>query len=248
MQPIIIAHRGASGEAPENTIASIRTAIEIGADFVEFDVRLCREGFPVLFHDPTLARITRVRYAPHLHKLELVHIRKIDAGSHFNDSFKGEMIPTLEQVLELDWRATGVMIEFKLAHELPEKLVKRVFDVLNNAKKLPPRIVMGSFSLDIITLLLERQKTSHFPFEIIGIIEKVPMVQLFTNLGVKHLALWHRIINPLMMKELTDSNTTVWSFTVDQIKLAKHLISLNVKGIITNHPRRMLQLGNFDLH
>lgn len=248
MKPTIIAHRGASAEAPENTLSSFRTAISLGVDFVEFDVRLCKDGIPILFHDPTLARITRVRYAPHLHKMQLVHIRKVDAGFHFNESFKGELIPTLEQALNLEWEGTGTMIELKLARELPEKLVKNVFDVMNAVKKLPPKIVMGSFSLDIISLLLEQQKTSRFPFEVIGIIEKVPMIQAFINLGVKHLALWHRIINPLMIKELNERNITVWTFTVDKTKLAKKLISLSVNGIITNNPRSMLANGNFDLH
>jgi glycerophosphoryl diester phosphodiesterase len=95
--PRLIGHRGACSAAPENTIASIRRAKELGASWVEFDVKLTREGVPILMHDERLERTTsgRGRVADHT----LAAIRELDAGAWFAPAFAGEAVPTLEEAL-----------------------------------------------------------------------------------------------------------------------------------------------------
>ncbi len=102
----VIAHRGASLSAPENTLAALDLAIEYGADGVEFDVQVSADGVPVLMHDVTLGRTTNDALNRRVDSLTLSQLRQLDAGSWFADEFEGEQIPTLEEALErIDGRA-----------------------------------------------------------------------------------------------------------------------------------------------
>jgi glycerophosphoryl diester phosphodiesterase len=97
--PPVIGHRGAAAAAPENTLASLRKAHELGARWVEFDVKLTRDGHPILAHDDRLERTTsgRGRFADKT----LAEILELDAGSWFGPPFAGERVPTFEQALAL---------------------------------------------------------------------------------------------------------------------------------------------------
>jgi len=99
--PTIIGHRGARTNAPENTLAGLRRAHEEGASWVEFDVKLTKDGVPILIHDDTLERTSNGRGA--VRDLTLAGIKLVDAGcpAQFGDRFKGERIPTLEEALQL---------------------------------------------------------------------------------------------------------------------------------------------------
>ena len=95
--PLIIAHRGASGTRPENTLAAFRRAVELGADMIELDVQLTRDGGVVVLHDDTLERTTDG--AGPLAASTLADVRRLDAGSWFAPAFAGERVPTLAEVL-----------------------------------------------------------------------------------------------------------------------------------------------------
>jgi len=99
--PTIIGHRGARTNAPENTLAGLRRAHEEGATWVEFDVKLTRDGVPVLIHDETVDRTTDARGA--VRDMTLAEISRVDAGcpAVFGERFRGERIPTLEESLAL---------------------------------------------------------------------------------------------------------------------------------------------------
>src|SRR3990172_9288447 len=108
--PLIFAHRGASAHAPENTLAAFRRALDDGSPAIEFDVKLSADGHAVVIHDQTVDRTTdghgRVR------ELTLEQLKALDAGGWFDSAFRGERIPTLDEVLaSLDRRAL-MNIEF----------------------------------------------------------------------------------------------------------------------------------------
>lgn len=98
-RPEIIAHRGYSARAPENTLASFRAAIEVGAHALEFDVQATADGHPVVFHDFTLDR-TAGRDG-RLDEIDFAELRTLDAGGWFDDRFAGERVPSLAEALEL---------------------------------------------------------------------------------------------------------------------------------------------------
>ena len=97
--PLILGHRGAPREAPENTLASLRRALELGVDGVEYDVRACGSGEIVVFHDARLDRTTDGT-GP-IAGLDLRGLYGVDAGSWFGRRFEGEPIPVLDEVLAL---------------------------------------------------------------------------------------------------------------------------------------------------
>ncbi len=110
--PRLLAHRGASAVAPENTLAAFRAAARAGARWVEFDVRLARCGTPVVFHDDTLDRLTDGT-GP-LAARDVAALKRLDAGVRFGPAFAGERIPTLAEALaECGALGLGANIEIK---------------------------------------------------------------------------------------------------------------------------------------
>ena len=95
--PIIFGHRGACAHAPENTLASFELALAHGADAIELDAKLTADRQVVVIHDQTVERTTNGQ--GRVNQLKLEEIRRLDAGSHFDIAFKGEPVPTLEEIL-----------------------------------------------------------------------------------------------------------------------------------------------------
>jgi glycerophosphoryl diester phosphodiesterase len=132
-QPILIAHRGGSLEAPENTLAAFRHAIELGMRYVELDVQMSSDGEMVVIHDETLDRTTNGN-GP-VSSLTLQELRKLDAGSHFGPQYAGEPIPTLREVLELCTSAgVGVVVELKSPSLYPG-MVQKVIALVGEMRK-----------------------------------------------------------------------------------------------------------------
>src|SRR5436190_2153545 len=123
MPPLILAHRGASAYAPENTLAAFRLAREYGADGIELDVQLTRDHVPVVIHDDTVDRTTSSK--GRVAALTVAEISRLDAGSWKNQDYQDERIPTLAQVFDTlaDWlnpvgRVQPCLINVELKTEL----------------------------------------------------------------------------------------------------------------------------------
>ncbi|MBV9574993.1 MAG: glycerophosphodiester phosphodiesterase, partial [Gammaproteobacteria bacterium] len=96
--PPVIAHRGASAYAPENTMAAFVKAVQLGIKWIEFDVMATVNGEPIIFHDETLDRTTNAQGEVHHHSY--AYLQTLDAGAWYQPFFSGEKIPTLQQVLQ----------------------------------------------------------------------------------------------------------------------------------------------------
>lgn len=126
----IIAHRGYSARAPENTLAALDAAVGAGADAVEFDIRTAGDGTPVLFHDKMLSRTTN-GVGP-LRRRTLGQLKGLDAGAWFSPEFAGESIPSLQEALEaLAGRVRGIYAEVKGFREMEDinRMVRIVRDL-----------------------------------------------------------------------------------------------------------------------
>ncbi|MGZ9223778.1 MAG: glycerophosphodiester phosphodiesterase [Anaerolineales bacterium] len=108
-QPVIFAHRGASAHAPENTLAAFELALEQNADAIELDVKLSADGHAVVIHDPTLDRTTGTH--GRVKDLSRSELQSLDAGIFFSEKYKGEQIPTLEEVFEAVGKRTFINVE-----------------------------------------------------------------------------------------------------------------------------------------
>ena len=158
-RPLVVAHRGAIDEAPENTLAAFERAIELGADTIEFDVQPTRDGQLVVYHDYYLGRTTPGRGRVDRHSLD--DLRSLDAGSWFHPRFASERIPTMREVLELGAGRVRFEIELKgtttefLTLALDEITLMQVRDaveitsghvpLLTHVRRAMPDVRIGAF-------------------------------------------------------------------------------------------------------
>lgn len=233
----LIAHRGASSEAPENTLSAIQAAANLSVDYIEIDIRLSKEGIPIVIHDSTLLRTTNCLKSLSVSKIFLEEISSHDAGFWFSPIFKGEKVPTLKDVLNLDLGKSGLMLEIKKGPYLPQKMADAVLDVLKNHAPQSLKYKIGSFDLSILEAFKQRGFHS-----LIGIIDSKKMLKYFIESSFKHLAIWHKLISPPLIQFLHVHSTLVWSFTLDEPSAVAPLLKGNLDGIITNKPRLIKSL------
>lgn len=236
MIPKIIAHRGYSCAAPENTIAAIQAALDLKVDFIEFDVRLTKDNVPIIFHDTTIIRTTNKKNLSRIGSLAFSEISSLDAGGWFHPKYKGEKIPSLKDVLNLNWGTTGMMIEIKQSPKPDDLVVKKILETINT-NQVSHKIVIGSFSLPLV---LELKKQSKNSLELIGIIEQEHMVKSFVNEDIKHLAIWHKLMTPSLMSWLHEQKIKVWAFTIDDMARIHSLSPFKYDGIISNKPHLLM--------
>lgn len=141
-RPVIFAHRGACAHAPENTIASFELALAQQADAIELDVKLSSDGFVIVHHDDTVDRTTDG--TGRIKNLTLADLKKLDAGSFFSETYKGEKIPTLEEVFETVGKRTFINIELTNYKTRNDHLVETVC-MLVKKHNMQKRIIFSSF-------------------------------------------------------------------------------------------------------
>lgn len=233
----IIAHRGASSEAPENTLAAIRRAIEIGVDCVEIDVHLTKDHIPVVIHDGRLGRTVQGHGHKQIAHTTYAELKTLDAGSWFDPSFSAEAVPTLHEVLALARNSTALMIEVKKDIHPIELAAEKIGEALASSPALAPpnTTVVGSFSAQFLAKF-----HSLLPaYPLIGIVEKDHALSDFQEVPLKLFAIWYKLLTPYLVQHLYDEDKEVWAFTVDNLKIAAFLRSIGVQGIITNNPRKL---------
>ena len=242
-----VAHRGASGSHPENTLAAIRGAVRLGVDSVELDVRRSRDGALVLMHDTTLARTTDARLlyprrAPwNVAEFDHDELMRLDAGAWKGPAWAGEQIPTLEQVLVLARKsATGLLVELK-APELYPGIVTDVVAVLRGAPAdevqtvAVPRLVVQSF--DVAAM---RELKADAPEVAVGLLGAPARSEL------PALATWADQVNPhhwSVDRSYVDAvhghGMECLAWTVNRTYAMRRALDLGFDGIITNEPIRL---------
>ena len=140
-RPWAIAHRGASLEAPENTLAAFRRAMELGADLIELDVHQTSDGHVVVIHDETVDRTTDGSGA--VRAMTLRELRRLDAGSWMGPHFAGERVPTLLEVLELTRGQIGLAIEIKAGSRRYPGIEAAVVHLLQTTGRLDDVILIS---------------------------------------------------------------------------------------------------------
>lgn len=145
--PRVCAHRGGAGRAPENTLAACRQALDSGVRWVEVDVRRTADGVPVLIHDDTVDRTTDGRGA--VGELSFAQLRQLDAGGWFADPYRGEPVPSLEELLALVARYpdAGAYLEVKEGGEGGRRLAEQVVELADRFG-LAGRVRLASFEAE----------------------------------------------------------------------------------------------------
>jgi glycerophosphoryl diester phosphodiesterase len=235
----IIAHRGYSARAPENTLAAIEAAISAGADAVEFDVHTAACGTPVVFHDATLGRTTN-GVGP-VHRQTLRELKSLDAGRWFSPEFVGERIPSLHQALEATRGRLGrTYVEVKGFRELED--LDRMVLIAQDLTMLGEVVFISMDWTALARLRAQDESTS------IGyVVEREDRIDEAFRLarGDAHALLDLRADfiadDPALVERASAQDTDMAVWTVDDPRDAAKLKAWGVDRITTNEVERLLE-------
>ncbi|MBM4306715.1 MAG: glycerophosphodiester phosphodiesterase [Deltaproteobacteria bacterium] len=237
---MVVAHRGFSGVAPENTMIAFKKAIEAGSDMIELDVRLSKDGEVVVIHDESLERTTNGK--GRVIDLTLTELKKLDAGSRFHSSFSGEQIPTLKEVLQLAYGQIMVNVELKSG----DYGRYTIFDLADRALRevemagMVDQVIFSSFHPVALEKVLEkkqdvlvaylyerhwslpREVTEGRPFPILNCRKSVLTLE---NISRAH-----------------QEGIRIGVYTLNTEEEMERFIDLKVDAIITNHPDRFINI------
>jgi len=222
----VVAHRGAAGKAPENTLASMRMAIEDGADWLEIDVQESADGEVLVIHDSDFMKLSSVDMK--VWDGSLAEIREIDVGSWFDPQFSDERVPTLTELLELARGKARVVIELKYyGHD--QQLEQRVIDIVEQLDMVNDVAIM---SLKYEGIQKVRALRPDWP---IGLLSATAIGNL-ASLDVDFLAVATGLATPGFVRRSQEQGKQVFVWTVNDTVSLSRMMSLGVDGIITDEP------------
>jgi glycerophosphoryl diester phosphodiesterase len=234
---LVIAHRGASGHAPENTLAAFRRAIALGATFIETDLQLSRDARFVAIHDETVNRTTNGQ--GRVHDLALVDLRRLDAGSWFGSEFTGERIPTLEEILEFSKRHDVVFyLELKPSGSWGGE--HALIGALRASQEVA-RAVVISFDAGILEALRRIEPTIMTGLLFDGQVDRP--IDRAVEVGARQLAVRGDLVTPALLADARNRDLQVVCWTVNQPAHMRLLIEAGVDGIMSDYPDRLLAAG-----
>lgn len=243
--PSIIAHRGASGTAPENTIGAIKKALDIGADMIEIDIHQTKDGKLVVIHDESIDRTTDGKGK--VCDLMYADIVKYSAGSWFSDDYKLEKVPTLEEVLRvIDGRAI-LLIEVKGDMKVYPNIEQKTIDLLKKENAFS-WCKIQSFNSEIIETFhklypaLEVYKLIvsemfPFPFYYDEHISFGSLKKFTYTCGINPN---FKFTSKRYVNKIHKMNQKVFCWTVNEMKDFERLKKIGVDGVITNFPERFV--------
>jgi glycerophosphoryl diester phosphodiesterase len=248
-RPIIVAHRGGSLEAPENTIAAIKHSIDIGSDWQEIDVQLSKDLKVIVMHDVTIDRTTNG--TGHVREMLANDIYRFKAGQpslaekvrarlkelnivepEFADRFIQEKVPSLEQVLQI--KDSRIMIEIR-TDPRAELVVAKVIDVIKKSEA-HQRVAIASFDQKILKQVVVQDSS----IPIIGIAKSEEAIEEILNLPISALAVKDSLVK-FSLKRVKDE-IAIWGYTVYAPDQMNNLIKQGVHGIVTDVPSQVVKL------
>lgn len=220
--PLVASHRGSVSDAPENTLAAFRWAVAAGADLIEADLRVTRDGHFVVIHDKGVERTTNGR--GQVRDLALADLKGLDAGD-------GETIPTLAEALDFIRESdTRLLLDVKDSISVDSTLLMAVIE----QHALVDRVVVGSRSIELVTAL----KGMNPALKMIAMVPGPAEIDAYLALRVDAVRLWARWLqsDPELVPDLRANGTEIW-VTAGNLKGRKLQSVLEVAdGVITNHP------------
>ena len=231
--PLVIAHRGASAFVPENTMAAFKRASEIGADAIELDAKLTKDGVIAIIHDESLDRTTTGK--GRVNSFNFREIRELDAGKNFSKEFDGERVPSLKEVFEYTANRIRVNVELtnysSMWDNLPEKVIELVteFGIENE-------ILLSSFNP--IALIKSKRIKPDLPIGLL-VHEREPKLISYLKKMITRYEFFHpqeTLIQPSNVNEYLEKNKSLIAWTVNEPGRIKELLTLGIAGIITDVP------------
>ncbi len=244
----IIAHRGGSNLAPENTLAAFKKAINLDVDMIEIDVHLSKDSNIIVIHDKTIDRTTDG--TGEIKNMTLDEIKKYDAGSWFNESFQDERVPTLDETFNAIKGQTILLIEIKDGDERYPGLEKRVVESIHKHNANTWTVVQ-SFNKNSILRVKKMDPliityylvSSEFDGLYSDITEKInanrKIVKQFDGIAAHYSHL-----DSANVEIMHKAGFEVFTWTVDKPEDMIKIIDINIDGIITNSPGKLKEILN----
>lgn len=242
-KPYVIAHRGISGKAPENTIAAFSKALaKPGIDMIELDVRLSKDGKVVVMHDRTLQRTSTGNGAVSSYIVE--ELKSYDAGSWFHPSFSNERIPLLTEVFELVDRSCWVNIELKgdLFGSGADALVDAVLGTVGDFQ-MQDQVLCSSFTHDLVAKI--RRKN---PGAITGVIYNIyrdfgrPPSKLASRAGASVFVCAKHEMTKGMVRDARQHGLALYVYTLNSVQDVRKMLNLGVNGIISDNADDIVEI------
>ena len=230
----IIAHRGASGHAPENTLAAFKKALALGATFIETDLQLTRDARFVAIHDDTVDRTTNGQGK--IHDQTLAVLRRLDAGSWFGSEYAGERIPTLDEILEFTKKNDVVFyLEMKPGGSWggEHALVGALRETGEAA-----RAVVISFDASILATLRKIEPTLMTGVLYDGQI--ADPIQSAIEVGARQIVVRGDLVTPAMLERARKKDLQVVCWTINNPAHIRMLVAAGVDGIMSDYPDRIV--------
>jgi glycerophosphoryl diester phosphodiesterase len=232
--PKLIAHRGASKYAPENTMAAFKKAFEMGATWVETDVMLTKDHIPILHHDDSLKRTTGVNVC--VQDCTFAQIEQYDAGSYFSSQYKGEKIPRLEKLLMfLMKHDMGLNLELKPTLKMETETAWVAMQTVTDMGFPKEKILISSFSMLALEKAYAHSPEYHFGWLCdnkrsldLGLSSDIPFASM-------HLS--QSFITPQLIASLRERGYQNLVFTVNEPAQATRLFKMGVASIFSDEPQ-----------
>ena len=232
-KPWVIAHRGASGHTPENTLAAFERAVQLGAGFIETDLHLPRDAQFVAVHDATLERTTNGRGA--VRDFTLAELRRLDAGMWFDREYMGQRIPTLDEVLEFA-RKNDVIFYLEVKYDAAWGMHHSLVAALQKAENAARTIVI---SFDQTTLAALRRVDASVMMGLLADEPGPDYVKDALELGARQMCPQVSLITPDLVQRAHGADLQVATWTVNDAEAMRRVIAAGVDGIMTNFPDRL---------
>lgn len=230
----VIAHRGASAYAPENTLSAFDKALVLGSTFVEFDVMLSADGEPFIFHDDSLKRTTQT--TGDLGTTESAMIKSLDAGKWFSKKYSGEKIPHFKDAIKwLIFADINANIEIKPYPGTTEQTLVVVMSYLNRfwpaSKQLP---LISSFDHNVLYLC--RSIAPEMPLGLLLDTWDPDWLTKATDLACHSININHSALNATRVEEVKSHHYHLYAYTVNRRRLARKLLNWGVDAVFSDYP------------
>ena len=236
----VVAHRGASGHAPENTMAAFRRAVEMGARFIETDLHLTRDARVVAIHDPTLDRTTNGHGL--VDSMPLEEVRALDAGAWFtsplSESFAGERIPTLDEIVRFA-KETDVIFYLEIKSDSTWGVEHAVVAALRETGEAARALIL---SFDPATLLSVNRLDQTMMTGYLCEHPSNDLVERTVRAGARQIAPRGDLVTPDLVKRAHQAGLQVVAWTINEPDQMRRLIAASVDGIMSDYPDRLVSV------
>lgn len=234
---LLAAHRGASGNAPENTISAYRKAVELEIPAIEIDVHLTKDGVVIAFHDDDLSRTTKSN--GQISDICYAELNNIEVGSWFGVEYMNEKIPTLRESLDIIHNKSYLLLELKPFSKDPELFVHKVIKDLEKYDYLNKTLIV-SFDYNILQIM-KRVEPRSLTAGIINPFKFFLPSQIISQTKCDAVVCSINELDDIIMNDANFYRIPVGCYDVDNIELLNKSIEYKVRGIGTNFPELIMQ-------